>query len=316
MVSAGPPAYIVVGAQNCNVDYWDDVAEFNDIVAVVSDVYHNPVNDSTVVYFTTDEGTMKSHEERTKDLEGIATTRWISGNNVPTCDGDVLVIAETAGGTVIDTSMFFNTHFPDTLIVTGVPSAIPANSKSEVYIWVTGLDLNDNPVIGGTKFLADATYLKVAGGSLEDGCYSASDRVVLQSAVLEQDYSLTGGDDDGIGAVDVVTYWHPGGAASSFSVIMTTGTTYSGNSSMSVQGSPKGGDIAYFTIVIKDRAGNPLGDHTMDLGSGTVETNTYGEAYFSAQIPLVPGDYTYTATDTDPRGNGVVLSTTVSVEDE
>ncbi|MFQ5453077.1 MAG: hypothetical protein ACE5D6_02695, partial [Candidatus Zixiibacteriota bacterium] len=115
MVSAGPPAYIVSGSKECNVPYWDNVNEQVEIVAVVSDIYMNPVGDSTVVYFSVDEGTMKSHEARTKDLEGVATTIWISGNNVTTADGFVYIYAETSGGTVADTSMFFNTHFPDTL---------------------------------------------------------------------------------------------------------------------------------------------------------------------------------------------------------
>ncbi|MGH8014943.1 MAG: hypothetical protein ACREBV_01990, partial [Candidatus Zixiibacteriota bacterium] len=79
LISAGPPAYIVVGAAECNVPYWNNVGEFVDVVAVVSDIYLNPVNDSTVVYFSTDEGTMKSFEEITQNLEGIATSSWISG---------------------------------------------------------------------------------------------------------------------------------------------------------------------------------------------------------------------------------------------
>ncbi len=321
LIAAGPAVYIVVGAEECNVDYWDNVAEYNNVVAVVSDVYLNPVNDSTVVYFSTDEGTMVSHQERTGNQEGIATSKWISGNNVATANGRVLVIAETSGGTVVDTSMFFNTHFPDTLIVSGVPSSILADGKSKFYVWVSGYDLNGNPVIGGTQFNADANYLIVGGGSLEDGCFGANARVELRSAVLDMDYSVTGGNDDGIGAVDVVTYWHEAGAATSFTVLMTTGPAFSGNSSISVQGAAVGGEVANFNVVVKDRFGNPLADHTLNItvpsgtpSPATVETNAYGEAYFSWLVPGAPGEYPVVASDTDPRG-GINLAYSVVVEE-
>ncbi len=322
MVSSGPPAYIVVGSEFCNIDYWDDVGEKVEIVAVVSDIYLNPVNDSTVVYFSTDEGTMKSHEECTQDLEGIASTKWISGTNVPTADGQVLVIAETAGGTVADTSMFYNSHITDTLIVTGVPASMPANGIATATVKVTGLDFNGNPVIGGTTFEVDAIYLNVAGGALEDGCYSSSDYAKISSVALQEDYSLTGGNDDGIGAYDTVYYRSGASAVSSFPVILTTGFTYRGNSTINGETSASPGEAIYFSVTIKDRFGNPLGDHTLNMtASGGVvsgasqETDGYGEANgFIWTAPAVAGDYTITVTDTDPRGGGIALSKTVTVE--
>ncbi|HOP08172.1 MAG TPA: hypothetical protein PLF13_12870 [candidate division Zixibacteria bacterium] len=323
MVSAGPPAYIVIGSEDCNVDYWDNVGEFVGITAVVSDIYNNPVPDSTAVYFTCDEGTMKSHQLSTRNLEGIASTDWISGNNVPTADGRVIIIAETSGGNVADTGMFYNTHYPDTLIVVGVPASMAADGESKTYVRVTGYDLNGNPVIGGTSFTGEAIYLNASGGSLEDGCYSATDRVELTSSTLDMDYSLTGVADDGIGAVDIVTYWHSAGAETSFSVNVTTGYAYRGNSKLASVGTPSSGSDAYFTITIKDRWGNPLGDHAVNITTpaatpapvpSSVMTNSYGEAYFSWLVPGAAGEYTITAIDTDARG-GVVLSTTVSVEE-
>jgi adhesin/invasin len=321
MVSAGPPAQIVVGSEFCNIDYWDNVGQKVEIVAVVSDIYMNPVNDSTVVYFTTDEGTMKSHEERTKDHEGTATTYWIAGTNVPSADGRVLVIAETAGGTVVDTGMFFNTHIPDTLIVTGVPASMPADGVTEAVVYVTGLDLNGNPVIGGTTFEADAFYLVVQGGTLDDGCYTSSDRVKIGSVTLLTDNSLTGGNDDGIGAHDVIYYWS-GAALSTFNVALTTGTAYRGNSGINGLSSVTVGETVYYSVTIKDRFGNPLGDHTLNMTAtggvvtgATQETDSYGEANgFVWTAPDVAGDYTIIVTDTDPRG-GIVLTKKVTVQD-
>ncbi|MFH1687239.1 MAG: hypothetical protein ABIE70_06910 [bacterium] len=321
MVSAGPPAHIVVAADECNVDYWDNVAAYNEVVAIISDVYLNPVNDSTVVYFWTDEGTMKSHEERTHDLEGIAGTKWFAGNNVATADGRVWIYAETAGGTVVDSSMFYNTHWPDTLICTGVPTSILADGNTKYYVWITGLDLNGNPVIGGTNVEADAIYLDASGGQLQNGCYSATDRVEIKSKVLDMDYSVSGGNDDGIGGYDYLTYWHPAGAVSVFQIALTTANAYAGTSDLQLQGSPGGGQTAYFTATIKDRFGNPLGDHTLNISTpvgsavpASVNTNGYGEANFSWVVPVAPGDYTIVVQDVDPRG-GLVLSTTIKVSE-
>jgi len=323
MVSAGPPAYVVVGAKDCNVDYWDNIAEENAVTAVVSDIYLNPVTDSTVVYFSTDEGTMKSHEGATVDLEGTASSKWIAGNQVPTADGRVMIYAETAGGTVADTAMFFNTHYPDTLIVSGVPSSMLADGDTKYYIWVSGYDLNDNPVIGGTSFKGEANFLSAAGGNLENGCYGATARVELKSATLDLDYSVTGGNDDGIGALDYVTYWHPAGAVTTYQVAVTTGTAYRGNSGIESESTPIAGAISYFTITVKDRWGNPLADHTLNIAGPaahadpvptTAETNSYGEAYFTWQVPAGIGEYLITATDTDARG-GIVLTQRVKIEE-
>lgn len=325
MVSSGPPAYIAVGAKECNVPYWDKVGERNEIVAVVSDTYLNPVNDSTVVYFSTDEGTMKSHEERTKDHEGIATTVWISGNNVDSADGVVAVMAETAGGTVADTSYFFNSHFPAVLgglTVTYWQTSIPADGQSYFYAVVNGVDLNGNPVISGTKLEVEARYLNVAGIIFNDGCYSSSAKGKVTSKTLDLDASLTGANDNGVGAIDAVTYSHDAGASVTVVCSLLTGNTYRGNSTINGPASASPSETVYLSVTIKDRIGNPLGDHTLNMiaSGGTVfgasqETDGYGEANdFIWTAPAGAGDYTITVTDTDPRG-GIVLTMTVTVQE-
>lgn len=322
LVTAGPPAYIVVGSEVCNIDYWDNVGDWVRITAVVSDVYLNPVNDSTVVYFSCDEGTMKSTEERTNDHEGIATTLWFSGNNVDSADGRVYIMAETSGGTVADTSLFFNTHYPDTLICYGVPTSLPADGATKAVVTVTGYDLNDNPVINATAFEGDANYLTVSGSVLSDGCYSASARVKITSTVLKRDNSLTGANDDGIGAIDYIQYWSGSGAYSVYPCSLLTDYAYSGNSSIDGQTSASPGETIYFTVIIKDRSGNPLGDHTINVSAtvgavtpNTGETNAYGEAGPFTWTAGVAGDYTITANDVDPRG-GIVKLLNVKVEEE
>lgn len=324
IVSAGPPKYIATAAEFCNIDYWGITGKFVSIIAVVSDTFHNPVNDSTLVYFTTDEGTMVSHIARTQDLQGIARSLWISGypsNPYPIPDGDVWIIAETAGGTVKDSTMFLNTWTPSYFIISGVPDTMYADGTSEATIYITGWDLNDNPVINGTPFEGDASFLTIEEGAFEYACGGvAADRVAINSSTLELDYSTPGGQDDGVGAFDTVEYWKFGAYYSKV-VVLKTGSAYSGLCSIGGKTDIKVGEAALVDAVIHDRWGNPLGDHTLVAtypgsgfaGPGSKETNEYGEAYGFSWIPDDTGSYNVTITDTDPRG-GVVLTAEISVK--
>jgi len=321
LISAGPPAYIVVGAEECNVPFWDNVAEEVNIVAIVSDIYLNPVNDSTVVYFSTDEGTMKSHQARTQDDEGIATTIWFSGNNVPTADGIVLVMAETAGGTVADTSLFYNSHTATNIFATGMPASIPADGVAKFTVTVTGLDLNGNFVVGGTEMRAEATILGVTAENLEDGCNTSSMRSDITSKTLTTDASLTGANDNGIGAVDQITYWSPGGGSVTYNIQITTGVANKGVSEWDAPETAFPSEIVDISVVVRDRFGNPLGDHTLVLTAtsgtvtnGTHETDAYGEASgFTWTAPGAATNLTLTITDTDPRG-GITFTQGVEVQ--
>jgi len=321
LISAGPPAYIVVGAEECNVPYWDNVALEVDIVAVVSDIYLNPTNDSTVVYFSTDEGTMKSHENRTQNDEGIAHTIWLSGNNVPTADGIVLIMAETAGGTVADTSFFYNSHTAINIFATSIPASIPADDNTKYVITVTGLDLNGNFVEGGTEMKASAQFVDVTFENLQNGCGTSSMSSEINSNTLTTDASLTGANDDGIGAIDQITYWSPGGGSVTYPMTITTGVAYRITSELQGQANAFPGEIVSLYAVIRDRFSNPLGDHTlvMTATGGTVqnateETNEYGEANgFIWIAPNVAGTATITVQDTDPRG-GFTLTAGVIIE--
>lgn len=330
VVAAGPPYHIWVGAEYCNTRWWDVVGEMATVVAVVADTFHNPVNDSTIVYFWTDEGSIRSHMERTWQGEGLAETRWISPGPLDAAlyppggaDGRIVIYAETAGGTVWDSTVFFNTYYTDTLIVTGMPTSLTADGFSKATVLVTGLDFNSNPVYGGTLFEGDANYIDVAGGNLQDGCYGATDRVKLTSSVLMADYSTDGvSNDDGIGGIDNVMFWTASGAVSIFQVSMLTSTAYSGNCMIVGGGSVMINQELEFYAIIKDRYGNPLGDHTLHMVAtgGTVlsadkKSNAYGEAFgFEWQAPGTAGTYVVTIQDLDPRG-GVNLVKTISVTD-
>jgi len=321
LIAAGPPEHMVVGVEVPNAPLWNIVGDSLDVVAVVGDMYNNPVNDSTVVYFTTDEGTIMSHQSRTFDGKGIATSSWISGTIQPPADGIVWVYAETSGGTVQCSTFFYNSHRAAVLTVTGWQNTIPADGSSKFSPEVHAVDLNGNPVVGGTTFEARANYLTVTGGIFEDGYYSAKDMVDVTSVVLEEDFSTTGANDDGIGATDTVTYWSGGGSITNFCVLLT-GFAYSANSEINGETTAIPGEQVRLSAVIADRYGNPLADHTLNMTAsggvvtgGTQETNNYGEATgFIWTAPAGEADYNITVTDTDPRGGGMVLTLTITVK--
>jgi hypothetical protein len=327
MICSGPPKYIVVGAgEDCNYQYWNIVNERVDIVAVVSDTFLNPCSDSTVVYFSCDEGTMKAYEGRIQNMDGVAETEWISGNNVDTADGIVWVFAETGGGTVRDSVAFFNTS--PLVYAYAVPDSIDlyADGKSSAGIWISGEDINNNPVINGTTIEFDVDWVDIETAVLEDGCVGAYDLVKVKSAeVLERDYSLTGGDDDGVGAVVYIIGdlgpW--GGISTMITVVLHTGYSYLENCEITCETDVAPNTPVYVSATIQDRWGNPLGDHTlvMEASGGDVEngtetqvTNTYGEASgFIFNAPGAAETVTLTVTDTDPMG-GIFITTSVNVE--
>ena len=320
LIAAGPPENIVVGVEVPNAPLWNIVGDFLDVVAVVSDTYNNPVNDSTVVYFTTDEGTIMSHQTRTMYGKGIATSSWISGTNPP-ADGIVWVYAETSGGTVLDSTYFINSGRVMTLTITGWQNSIIANGTAKFSPEVHARDLNNNFVVSGTKFEARSNYLTVTGGTFEDGQYSAKDMVDVKSVILDEDFSLTGSNDDGIGATDTITYWSGGGTITAYCALLT-GFAYSGNSQIEGATTAIPGELVRLSAVVADRYGNPLANHTLNMtaSGGTVtgatqETDSFGEAFgFRWTAPAGETDYNITVTDTDPRGGGMVLTLTITVK--
>ena len=99
------------------------------------------------------------------------------------------------------------------------------------------------------------------------------------------DYSVTGGNDDGIGAVDHVVI-RSGYAVQSYDINLTTGTTSRSASLVLAPTSVDTNKTIDISVAIADRWGNPLGDHTLNMTatagtvlSATHETDAYGESY-------------------------------------
>jgi len=322
-VYAGPPYYIAVGADVCNMDGWNTVNRETYVNAAVADIYHNPVQDTTVVYFTVDEGIIDAYGI-TEESTGVASAIFRTGE--PQVDGRVWIWAETSGGTVVCSSFFYNSFLPATIDLSMTPQRLLANGKSEATFWADVRDLNNNYVIDGTEITTKTLFGTASSGATSDGCHASLFEGNYSSATLQEDNSLTGGNDDGIGAIDVITV-RSGFVGNTVVCTLTTAFAYSNESSLELDATsvPYGATNVPFWTIIKDRYGNPLGDHTLTAaatkgsivpGTGTQETNGFGEAFgfrFNAPADSTGGKSAIiSVTDSDPRSGGLVLSASVT----
>ncbi len=333
-ISAGPPAYVSVGTSPQNIRGWDVVGERAEVVAIVSDQYNNPVRDGTAVYFTVDEGIVRGHYEIFGVLGssitegGMAHGTYFSG--LPRDDGDVLLTASTSGGTVIGNNIFLSSGpAVSVTFVTPPPPPAPAptlwaDGESELDMWVEVLDVNDNFVLAGTnvQFRTDVGEV-TESATTADGVYGSLAQSTFSSATLDEDLSWTS-PDDGIGAIAHVTASAGlgGAAADLLEVYLLTGNAYRSNSSIDFESTSISlGASVPFEVTIKDRFGNALGGHQLQIAvtEGTVTASAItdrwgmaGNLYFNA-----PNDTTkvyLTVTDTDPGYGGITLSEELEVQ--
>ena len=322
-VYAGPPYYIAVGADFCNMDGWNTVNREQYVNAVVSDIYHNPIQDTVAVYFTVDEGVIDAYNI-TSDSTGVASAIFRTGE--PQVDGVVWVWAETSGGTVVGSTFFYNSYIPATIAVAMSPQQLLANGKTHATFLADVRDLNGNFVLEGTDVSTKTLYGTATSGGTEDGCHASIYEGEYNSSTLDQDYSVTGGNDDGIGAIDIITF-RSGFVGTNVVCTLTTAFAYSEQSSLEMQATsiPYGATNVPFHVLVKDRYGNPLADHTMTAtatagtmtpGTASQETDTFGEAWgfrYNAPADSTGGKSAIiTVTDSDPRGGGLTLSANVT----
>ncbi len=322
MVHAGPPARIVVGAEECNVEYWGMVNETNELVALVSDIYNNPCPDSTVVYFTCDEGVVMAHHDRTNTEEGLATSTWMSyGSDQSVDDGIVMVTVETNGGTLVDSGYFINSWYPDTIWFDIWPQTLLAHTDAHGFMFVQVRDLNMNFCLDLDRIKFDAEYVTFIDREDGDGCYSSAISNTAQGKVLLQDFSMNSVSDDGIGAIDYITARFGFGASATVPCTLLTGMTYSKSCVIDIPATVPTSSTTLFSVLIKDRYGNPLGDHSLtasltgggSIAGATQTTNTYGEASgFSYTSPAADATVIITITDNDARG-ATVFSIEITV---
>jgi hypothetical protein len=327
-ISAGPPVYISVGIEPLNIRGWDVVGAEATLIAIVSDIYNNPVRDDTVVYFTVDEGIIRGNYEVTGQLGscitvgGLAYGTYFSGS--PRDDGRVNVTVSTSGGDVIGTGFLLSSGPPTSVqyYSPAPPVSVVADDDVTKEIWVEVLDINNNYVVEGTEVRWTTNLGTVTETSeTANGVHGSISMNEFISSTLEEDYSPVS-PDDGIGGV--ATVWAMaglGGAAADFLEInMLTGPAYRHNCVIEMDSSVPLATAVPVDVVIQDRFGNPLGGHALTLTStqglitATAVTDRYG--YASNLTFLAPGDtadIVIVVTDTDPDYGGITISKTISV---
>lgn len=314
-IHAGPPAYLSMGSEPRNIRGWDKVNITSDVVAMVDDIYGNPVQDNTAVYFSTEEGMVDAYS---LTGGGLAQTTYHSGE--PRNDGLAYIFGSTSGGTVADTIVIIVSGPPDTVTFLTYPISLFADGVDKGEVIVRVVDVNGNFVVGGTMVEMKTEFGTCPSGATEDGIDASVFETELTSQVLDKDYSPVS-PDDGIGAVSNLTAradW----ASATVQVNFLTGFAYYKNCMIDIAGSVVHGITEPFTVIIKDRPGNPLGGHSISatVTSGSISgspsiTDSYGEAtglFFNAPSDTTIKSATITVTDNDPRG-GVTLTKKISL---
>jgi len=304
-IQAGPPEYMSLGADPLNIRGWDYVNVTAQVVAMVNDVYGNPVPDRTAVYFSTEEGMVDAYSET---FGGLAQSVYHSGD--PRDDGIAHIYASTSGGTVADTMCIIVSGPPCYVEFLYYPSSLMADGASEADVVVQVLDVNRNFVVGGTTVDMEATFGEVESGNTRDGVNGSIFETKLTSQVLFADYSPVS-PDDGIGAM-VVLEASSGWAGNWVTLPFLTGSAYSKNCEIDMITSiPYGGNTPV-EVIIRDRYNNPLGGHRLtasvfgsDILAATQTTDTYGVAagfIFMATSDTTVKSALLSVYDSDPRG--------------
>ncbi len=327
VITSGPPAYVTVGAGDCNVPSWEEVNYRNDIVAVVNDEWGNEVADSTAVYFWTEQGTIEgfdgTHIAFTE--RGVAKSVWKSSK--PKDDGYVYYWAETDGGTVADTSVFLESGLPGTTTIVEYPTELLADGKDKGDVVVTVYDINNVFMDTDYPIKLKSTYGNISSGALGDGCHSSYFDTELRSQTFDQDYSYTVPDDGIIGnsLLEAIAGGYFG-AYDSKIVVFKSSSAYYDNCNIDVETTIPHGISVPVKVIIKDRYNNPLGGHKITIASqnGIVADSVqYTDAWG------VASGFTYTATtnfgialdfltarDDDPGYGGIIITQKISVKEE
>ena len=322
-ISAGPPEYISLGVNPGNIRGWDIAHARAAVSALVGDQYHNPVPDGTAVYFTVDEGTIVGYDDSGVSFTkgGFANATFFSG--YPRDDGIVEITARTKGDQVTGTTYLITSGPPAYVYFLQYPGYMKAAAGSDGDVIVRVLDVNQNFVLDGTVVRFDVDYGSITPtGITSDGLYDSIAEATLYGAVLEADYSMPGPTDDGVGAIATLSAGSAlaYGASSSVTVPFTTGASRNDRSFVTVpENIPLGATVPLY-ITIRDREGNPLGDHSLNLtvsaGSvdGLVVTDGLGEALVTFAAPDTAAEVILTVRDFDPSYGGVVLFEKIAIE--
>jgi hypothetical protein len=319
-IAAGPPVFLSLGVENCNVLACITVADENPGTALVYDTYHNPVRDGTVVYFTTNYGMVRGRTELGSSTteRGFATFAWFT-TGWPEC-GIVTITASTRGGGLVAGGSFIGSGPPFSARFVA-PAAdlvsLQADGETELPLRIEVLDFNGLYVLPADVELT-AVYGEIGGiEKTDDGCNASIAKATYTAPVLGRDFSYTPADssDDGIGGIDVVPVSAGFGPQGDLlQVQLLTGPASASKSVVDLATSMRPSDQSYFTITVKDAWGNPLGGHRLTIaatgGVITAEgvTDSYGvTGGLSFTAPAAPGTVQVEMRDIDPTRSGFMI---------
>jgi hypothetical protein len=323
-IAAGPPAFLSVGVEQCNILTCLTVADPNPGVALVYDTYHNPVRDGTAVYFTANYGMVRGRTElgSSTTQRGEAVFEWLT-TGWPEC-GVVTITASTLGGGLRHTVSFIGSgpaHSAGFASPSAAMVSLPADGATELPLRIELLDSNGLYVLPTD---VDLTAVYGAIGSAEtsaDGCNASIAKATYVAPILIRDFSNTT-PDDGVGGIDVVRVLGGfGPEGDTLRVQLLTGPASALKSVMEVGTSMRVSDQSYFTVTVKDAWGNPLGGHqlTITAPGATVTAQGITDSYgvvggLSFTAPAVAGSVYLEVRDMDPVYSGnMILRQTVTV---
>jgi hypothetical protein len=327
-IRSGPAAFISVGADTCNLPSWGYVGYSNRIIAAVRDIWGNEVADSTAVYFGTEQGLIEGAAETqiVPTVRGKAITYWNSGE--PRNDPYVYYWAETAGGTVADTSVFIESGRAASGTFLQYPDSLYADGTSNGRVIIEVLDINGVYKVDGTPITVEAELGDIESGELHDGCYSSTYIGRYTSTTLDRDhsYSIPG---DGIGAIDVISATVDGTAGfnGTTEVVLLTGPSYSENCTVLAPTNMRYGSSAAIEVIVRDRWENPLGGHAVAVSTDSEAGSISGSPQYTDAFGLASG-FTFTATadrnvetavitarDTDPNFGGMSVVVVITLQE-
>ena len=307
---------------------WELVNYLNPITAVVVDQWGNEVADSTAVWFGCEQGLIEGAAETQVafTFRGVAETMWHSGE--PKDDGYVFYWCETAGGTVADTSWFFESGPAASGTFLEFPDTLRADGSSHGNVAIEVLDINGVLMDTDSPIDVDADLGTITSGLIEDGCHSSIYIGRYTGPTLDLDYEYTI-PDSGIGAIDNIRARAGGyyGFNGSVEVVLTTGAAFYENCSINTASTIGYGRTVPVSVTIKDRWGNPLGGHLIQVSGdgiggvitgGPSHTDAYGVAdgfTFTATTDTNVTVSYVTANDLDPMFGGISLLLKISLEE-
>lgn len=305
------PYTVSVSVGDCNVRGYDIDGVANNVMAIVTDEYDNPVAPGTAVWFTALQGAITTSS--VTDDSGFAFSTWYS--SAPRDSGVVTIVAETRDtlSVIADTTYFFNSGPAYSISISISPDVVYADATGTAEIQVSIEDFYGRPVTDGTSVnvIADWGTATSPVTSINEcyGSYAVSE--YTGANVYRDDYS----DQDTARVVDVTA--NIGGVGANNVVYLKHDLPSSEKSAISAPSTVPYNAPYLVSVRIADQWNNPIAGESVTLsaasaaGGGPTTTLGTGEASWTITAP----DTTEPTTDVlmvTINSTGAVINTSVT----